>query len=109
MRFLRKNRGFIKIIVIMVAALILLAFLGLNLRSIVHSQAFQDNWQMVKDIASTVWNRFLRVPIMFIWNEGFIRFVWNPIFVNLLHFKFEDGGGSATSTATSSLSKIFTI
>ncbi|MEA2715022.1 MAG: hypothetical protein QOG91_50 [Candidatus Parcubacteria bacterium] len=95
----KTNEGLIKLIVIIVIALLLLAFLGLNLRSIVNSPTFQDNWQFIKGIVLQIWTRFLKLPVLFIWNQGFVRFIWNPIFQNLLHMNFGSAGGTPdTST-----------
>ncbi len=48
--------------------LVLLAVLGLNLREIVDSQTFQDNWAFVKGIFMYVWDHFLHRIVNLIWN-----------------------------------------
>jgi ABC-type phosphate/phosphonate transport system permease subunit len=63
------NRGLIKAAVIFILLLIIFAYLGLNIRSIVASQTFQDNWSFIKDIASIVWNDYLSVAVRFVWDN----------------------------------------
>ncbi len=106
-RMPKTDKGLIKLIVVIVIALLLVAFLGLNLRSIINSPTFQDNWQLIKGIVLQIWTRFLKVPVLFIWNQGFIRFIWHPIFQNLLHVNLgsagapdSSSGGLLTATST---------
>lgn len=68
MKFQNSNRGFIKAIVIIVIALIILAYFGLNLRNIVDSETFQDNWDFVKESVVWLWVNILKTPVLFIWN-----------------------------------------
>jgi hypothetical protein len=77
------NRGLIKMIVLIIAGLILLAYLGLNLRSIVESQTFVDNWEFIKGLAVTIWNNYLSTPIMYLWSKVFIPYLWEPIINNI--------------------------
>lgn len=63
------NRGLVKTIVIFVLALIIISYLGLNIKSIVASQTFQDNWTFIKDLAINIWSNYLKGIIDFIWNN----------------------------------------
>ena len=67
--FKNRNRGLFKMIIVILIALLLLAYFGLNLRTIVGSQTFQDNWNFIMNGISTVWNSFLKAPATFIWNS----------------------------------------
>lgn len=73
------NRGLIKFIFIIIALLVLLAYLGLNLRSIVSSPTFVDNWAFIKSTVSTVWFDYLRTPVLYLFNDIFIPYIWEPI------------------------------
>jgi hypothetical protein len=80
---IKTNGGLIKMIVLILAVLILLAVLGFNLRSIVNSPTFVDNWDYLKSGIVIVWNNYLSGPIMYVWNSLFIPYIWNPIVNNL--------------------------
>jgi hypothetical protein len=67
--FKNRNRGLIKMIIVILIALLLLAYFGLNLRSIVGSQTFVDNWNYLAGLISTIWNDYLKAPVMFLWNS----------------------------------------
>jgi ABC-type phosphate/phosphonate transport system permease subunit len=68
--FKNTNRGgLIRTIIFIVIILIVLAYFGLNLRGIVASQTFQDNWNFVSGLAITIWDKYLSVVLAFIWNH----------------------------------------
>ena len=73
------NRGLIKTVVLVIAGLILLAYLGLNLRSIVESQTFIDNWEFIKNLMVTIWSDYLKGPILYIFNNIFMPYIWEPL------------------------------
>jgi hypothetical protein len=73
--FQNSNRGLVKMIIIIFIALLLLAYFGLNLRSIVGSQTFQDNWNFLSNLAVNIWNNYLK---------GFVAFIWNSIIVPII-------------------------
>lgn len=75
----KTNRGLIKTVVLVIAGLILLAYLGLNLRSIVESQTFIDNWEFIKNLIVTIWSDYLKGPIFYIFNNIFIPYIWEPL------------------------------
>jgi hypothetical protein len=80
-----QNRGLMKMIVLIVIALILLAYFGLNLREITSSQIFTDNWEFLKNLCLNIWSNYLKIPFTFIWSKVFIPFVWNPIVDNIFN------------------------
>jgi O-antigen/teichoic acid export membrane protein len=63
------NRGLIRTIVLVIVALLIISYLGLNLRDIIDSQTFQDNWAYVKEIITSIWNNYLSGIFNFIWNN----------------------------------------
>lgn len=65
-------------IVFIFVTLVLLAYLGLNLRSIVESQTFVDNWTFVKGIISTVWLDYLKQPVVYLFTKVFLPYIWEP-------------------------------
>lgn len=68
--FKKTNRGgLIRTVILFGIVLILLAYFGLNLRGIVASQTFQDNWQFVSGLAIDIWTKYLSVAVKFFWDR----------------------------------------
>jgi hypothetical protein len=88
------NRGLIKGIVIFLVILLIIAYFGLNLRSIVASQTFQDNWNFLVGIATSVWDHFLSR----IWN-----IFWNLVLSPLLSRGITQMQQGSVSTSTLNL------
>ena len=65
------KRGFIGIIVLIVIAILLLSYLGFDLKKIFNSPAVKNNFLYVWGIIKTIWNDYLSAPWKFIWNEAF--------------------------------------
>lgn len=64
----RNNRGLIKIVIIVFIALLVLAYFRLNVRDIMASPTFQENWNVVKGLILYVWDHFLKQAVNFAWN-----------------------------------------
>ena len=93
--YIRTNRGLVKSVIIFIVVLLILAYLGLNIRGIVASPTFRDNWSFMSETASTVWNSYLKRPANYIWNDVFVSFIWEPAIKNLTRMK-DDGTGVVT-------------
>ena len=78
-----KNGGIVKILIIIISVLILLAYLGFNLRGIIKSPTFIDNWNIIKDVTVNIWTNYLAAPISYLFNKIFIPMIWQPI-VNMI-------------------------
>lgn len=72
------NRGLVKFIILIVGLLILLAYLGLNLRSIINSPTFIDNWALIKGVVLTIWLDYLKAPALYLFNKIFLPYIWEP-------------------------------
>lgn len=66
---MKKDQGFIKWIVIIVIALIILGYYGISVRDALNAPTTQENLGFFKESMVWVWNHILRVPVMFIWNN----------------------------------------
>jgi hypothetical protein len=65
-----QNRGFIKLIIIIIIAIAVLAYFGINLNNI---------WNFIVH----VWNNYLAVPFIYVWNL-WVTYVWTP-FMNSIN------------------------
>ena len=66
------NRGLVRTIVIVLIALVILSYFGLNLRSIINSEAFQDNWDFLTGFLANIWSNYIKPAVIFVW-ERIIR------------------------------------
>lgn len=71
--------GFIKLIILLVAVLIILGYFGFNLENIVNSPAVSANLHYVWNLAVSFWDRFLLVPALFVWNKIIVGVLWNSL------------------------------
>ena len=75
---MKGNRGFIKIILLIVLALIVLGFFGYNLKDIVNSPDVKGNFAYVWDLLVKLWNWIL-TPLSWVWENIVIKLVWNNL------------------------------
>ena len=73
----------IKWILIIVAVLIVLGYLGFDVRKAIESPTTQSNLEYAKEATVYIWTKYLAKPAKFIW-ELFIEYVWDPL-VGFLH------------------------
>lgn len=66
---MKKDQGFIKWVVIIVVSIIILSFLGIDLKQTIESPTAQHNFSYVTQAALWVWNTFLRDIVMYIWDH----------------------------------------
>ncbi len=80
----------IKWIIISLIGLILLGALGFDVRKAVESPVTQSNLEYAKNVVVYVWNKYLQKPATFLWNEVFIKLIWNPG-IDLLKSRTDQG------------------
>ncbi len=71
------EKGFIRLIVIIVIAIFILSYLGIDLKKEVESAQAQKNIGYVKALVITVWEKYLEKPATYLWNI-FINLIWEP-------------------------------
>lgn len=92
------KRGFIKLILLIIVALLVISYFGINLRQLVSSPTTQDNVSYVASTTVAVWNDYLKGPVTYLWNKIFLDLIWLPAVANLKNQKWE---APSTSAATS--------
>ncbi len=81
------NRGFIKWVIIIVVALLVLSYYGFSLRTLVDSPTTQDNFQYVATSSVSVWDKYLKQPATYLWKDVFINLIWTSAVDNLTRLK----------------------
>ena len=72
----QQNRGFIHIIIIVVLLLIIISLLGISLRSVFSNTLLQENFGVVGEWLSRIWNSVIFTPVRAL-IDLFIIPVWN--------------------------------
>ncbi|MBU4479853.1 hypothetical protein KKG48_00205 [Patescibacteria group bacterium] len=93
--FNNKNNqsGFIKWILIIIIAIIILSYFNFDLRAIVESPETQGNLGYAWGLVVIVWDDYLAGPILYLWNDIFIDLLWDSFVDNLERIK----GGEPTT------------
>lgn len=61
-RIIRRNKGFIRTILLVVVALVLLKyFFNISLSDILNSTIMRDIWSIIKSLFQTLWNLLLTI------------------------------------------------
>ena len=76
----------VRAIIVIIIALLILSYFGLNIRAIVNSPAGHENFTYVQELMLKIWNNYLKVPVMYLWHL-FIDLIWNPAIENLTKIK----------------------
>jgi len=77
----KKQDGFIGVVVLVVILLIILGYLGVNIPNIVNSPTVSGNLHYAWSLLVSLWDNVLVGPATFIWNKIVVDLIWN----NLLH------------------------
>jgi hypothetical protein len=81
------ERGIVKLIILIVAALLILSYFGINLRALVNSPTTQDNIAFTASTTVTVWDKYLKQPATYLWDQIFLNLIWGPAIDNLKNLR----------------------
>ncbi len=81
------QEGLIKIIIIIIIFLLVLSYLGINLRSIIESESFQNNWNYAREGVKYIWQSYLSNPAKYLWYNVFIDLIWESFIDNMERIK----------------------
>ncbi len=88
----------IKWIIIIVALLVFLGYIGFDVRKAIEAPTTQSNLTYAKNVTVYVWTKYLQKPATYLWKEVFVKLIWTPA-IRILSDKI--GGGNSTATSTS--------
>jgi len=82
-----KNKGLIKLILIIIIGIIILSYFGFNIQSIVESPESQSNLGYIWGLVVTAWTNYLMQPVTYFWNNIFIDLLWSAFVSNFDRIK----------------------
>ena len=83
---MKRDRGLIKLLILILIALIVLGYYGISVRQAVENPTTQDNISYIWTGAVGIWNDYLKAPAEFLWNI-FVNDIWTPAINNLVNIK----------------------
>ena len=81
--FMSMSNGFIKLLLIILAGIVILGTLNVDLRAMLQKPMIQENFSFIWQGISYVWDAFLEQPAEYLWNVVFINLLWNSFIENL--------------------------
>lgn len=86
---MKTQKGFIKWILIIIIALIVLGYFGIDVREVIESPATQNNLNYAERIVSNVWHNYLKEPATYLWGI-FVKYIWGTAVNNLEKMKNDE-------------------
>jgi len=77
MNKLDTNRGLVKLIIVVVVGIVILSYFGFNIREIVEDPTTQNNITYVWGLTISVWENYLKAPVMYVWQNVFVDLIWD--------------------------------
>ena len=75
----KNDRGFIKYVIIIIIAILILSYFGFDIKKTAESDAAKSNFGYVWGSVQHFWDAYLATPAKFIWDRIFVGIVWNMI------------------------------
>lgn len=80
------QQGFVKWIIIIIIALIVLGYFGFDIKKAIEAPTTQNNLTYVQKVVSNVWHNYLKKPAAYLWGI-FVNYIWEPALDNLSKMK----------------------
>lgn len=77
------NGGLVKLVILIVVAILVLSYLGFDLKTFIESDQTQGNLKYVWAFAVDVWQNYIKGPLTYLWDEVFIRYIWSAFTSNM--------------------------
>jgi hypothetical protein len=71
--------GFIKLLIAIIIALVVLSYFGFDLRSLIESPQTQANLKYFWGLLENIWFSYIWKGIGFIWNDIIVGYLWKNI------------------------------
>lgn len=73
----------LSMVVLGVLIILILSYFNISLRSVVESPTSKDNINYVSGGTKTLWERYLKDPASYIWNDVWIKIFWRGFINNM--------------------------
>ncbi len=73
----------IKTIIYIIIGVVILSYLGVDIKRAVESPTTKENFSYVTQAAIYVWDHVLEKPVTYIWNEVVMKLIWNSLLEHL--------------------------
>lgn len=73
----------IKTIIYIIIGVVILSYLGVDIKRAVESPTTKENFSYVTQAAIYVWDHVLEKPVTYVWNEVVMKLIWNNILEHL--------------------------
>jgi len=74
---INKQQGLIKMIIVIVIAIVILSYFGLDLKNIWTSDQVQKNLGYVWNLIVSIWHNYLSTPFEYLWGI-WVTYIWTP-------------------------------
>ncbi len=78
-----KGLSLIGVLILGFFALLVLSYFKVNVKDVVQSPTGQDNIHYVGDTTTSFWDRYLRQPASYLWNDVWLPIFWRPFIENM--------------------------
>lgn len=75
------SQGFIKYIILIVIAILILSYLGFDIKRIVEADQTRSNFSYVWLALTHFWQTFLQAPALWVWNVIIVGILWKLLFL----------------------------
>ncbi|MEN9614514.1 MAG: hypothetical protein RLZZ347_821 [Candidatus Parcubacteria bacterium] len=87
MLFINKQSGFVRIILIILIAILILSYFGIDIKGVVEAPGTQKNIGYVWGWTVYVWSTYLEKPFNYLWHDIFIDKLWSQFLDTLATIK----------------------
>ncbi|MCX6716864.1 MAG: hypothetical protein NTV72_02995 [Candidatus Taylorbacteria bacterium] len=70
-------------ILLVVVVIVVLSYIGFDIKGAIESDQSKKNFGYVKAVTVTVWERYLKSPAEYLYNNIFLEWIWKPTYNNL--------------------------
>lgn len=79
----QKGISWLGIIIVGFILILVLSYFKISIRSVVESPEGQDNLNYVQETSQSVWDKYLKNPATYLWNDVFVDIFWKSFINNM--------------------------
>jgi hypothetical protein len=71
------------ILLLTAVVVLVLSYFNISLKDVVESPKAQENLEYVQEGSRTVWDKYLKDPATYLWQDVWVRLFWRPFIDNM--------------------------